>query len=91
LSFQSILLLGIDSQLFLLRGQCLFRSKLWVRDIVLHPVVIAGLLGLFFLDGNDLLIIVLSKSIEFFVPAILPLCLIVTGAKLSQFRLLEKL
>jgi len=68
-----------------------FGVKLWVRDIVLHPVVIAGLLGLFFLDGNDLLIIVLSKSIEFFVPAILPLCLIVTGAKLSQFRLLEKL
>ncbi len=67
-----------------------FGVKLLVKDIIFHPVVIAGLLGFFFVDYNNLLIIVLGKTTEFLVLAILPLCLIVTGAKLSQFCLLEK-
>jgi predicted permease len=64
--------------------------KLWVRDIVFHPIVIAGLLGLFFLDDNNLLIFVLIKTTGVLVPAILPLCLLITGAKLGQCSLLEK-
>ena len=64
--------------------------KLRVKDIIFHPVVIAGLLGLFFLDNNNLLIFALAKTTGFLVPAILPLCLLIAGAKLGQCSLLEK-
>ncbi|MCP4339054.1 MAG: hypothetical protein GY799_09260 [Desulfobulbaceae bacterium] len=59
--------------------------KMWVKDIIFHPVVIAGLLGLFFLDDNMFLIFLLAKTIDLLVPAILPLCLMITGAKLGQW------
>jgi predicted permease len=66
------------------------RVKLWVKDIIFHPVVIAGLLGLFFIDNDNLLIFVLAKTTGFLVPAILPLCLLIAGAKLGKCSLLEK-
>ncbi|MCP3888867.1 MAG: hypothetical protein GY702_08315 [Desulfobulbaceae bacterium] len=71
-------------------GAVSVRIKLWVKDIIFHPVVIAGLVGLFFIDNNNLLIFVLVKTTGFLVPAILPLCLLITGAKLGQCSPLEK-
>ena len=65
-------------------------AKMWVKGIVFHPVAIAGLLGLFFLDDNNLLTLVLIKTTGFIVPAILPLCLLIIGVKLGQCNLQNK-
>lgn len=59
-------------------------AKMRVKGIICHPVAIAGLFGLFFLNDNNLLTLVLIKTTGFIVPVILPLCLLIIGAKFGQ-------
>lgn len=57
---------------------------LYVTKILLHPVVIAGCLGIFLLKGDIGLMSFCVYNIDFVYSAILPFCLIVSGAKLSK-------
>lgn len=58
--------------------------KFYLIELFSHPVLIVGGLGLVFVYSNFWFKALLDNTINFIYPAVLPICLIVAGAKLGQ-------
>lgn len=59
-------------------------AHLYVKKVLLHPLVITGYLWIFLFKGSNELKSFCIYNIDFVYSAILPFCLIVSGAKLSK-------
>jgi predicted permease len=86
------LLTGDVSSTFAYRKERVSKAAwLYFRRLFLHPIVIVVIMGVFLANRTTFLFVLLDNLVNMIYPAIMPCCLIGTGAKLSQSRYFGKI
>jgi predicted permease len=63
----------------------------FIKEIIFHPLLIVCFMGVFLLGANIWLLSLWENMIDFIYPAVLPFCLVVTGAMFGTSKLIKKL